>query len=294
VRLGLLVEAEEGLTWPAWRTLCRAADALGFASLRISDHLSSPWSEDRRGLEAWTALAVAAAETWRVLLGPLVSPVTFREPALVARMADSLHELSVGRFTLGLGLGWNRAEHEAFGVAFPPVAERARRLAETVERLRASKAAADVPVLIGGGGERATLPLVARHADAWNLTTGSAETVQAKTAVVARLCAELGRDVRQIRRSVAVGVLVGRDARELRERGWRMQQRIPPLAGVDIDAVPDAARSMGWVVGTAAEVVEQLRPLAEEGVQEVMLGIYDHADVRALELIADQVMPKLE
>src|SRR6185369_14798777 len=103
MRLGLLVEVEEGLTWARWRALFGAAETLGFESIAVSDHLCSPWSVERHGLDAWLALTVAAAETQRVRLGTLVSPVTFRPPAVLARMAESLFELSGGRLTVGLG-----------------------------------------------------------------------------------------------------------------------------------------------------------------------------------------------
>ena len=117
MRLGILVEVEEGLDWDHWRATCTAAERLGFDSVWLSDHLQSPWPDRPHGLETWTALTVAAAETRRIVLGPLVSPVMFREPAIVARMAESLHALAHGRFVLGLGLGWNADEHAAAGIA---------------------------------------------------------------------------------------------------------------------------------------------------------------------------------
>ncbi|GAC1315722.1 MAG: hypothetical protein NVSMB2_07830 [Chloroflexota bacterium] len=204
MHIGLLVESEQALNWQHWRALYRRADRDGFSSIRVSDHLASPWSDAQHGLEAWVALSVAAAETSRVRFGPLVSPVTFRAPALVARMAETLRDLSEGRFVLGLGLGWNADEHHRFGLPFPSTAERARLLDQAVPRIRAllgdasarpgwfpattrpverdpsepqPRLSADtrrVPILLGGSGKRWTLPLVARHADEWNVTTQAA------------------------------------------------------------------------------------------------------------------------
>jgi alkanesulfonate monooxygenase SsuD/methylene tetrahydromethanopterin reductase-like flavin-dependent oxidoreductase (luciferase family) len=287
MRIGLLLEGEEGLTWPDWRGVCSAAEELGFASVWISDHLASPWA-DRTGLEAWTALAVAAAETARVRFGPLVSPVTFRAPALVARMAEQLWELSQGRFTLGLGLGWNEQEHARFGVAFPSVGERVRLLEETVQRLEGK-----VPVLIGGSGEKATLPLVARYADEWNMTTASAEVVAHKTTVLSQLCRDVGRDPGAIKKSVAVGFLIGRDDAELRDRARRMQACVPPFADVPLEDVRRTAEEMGWLVGTPAELIERLKALDEVGVEEVLLGHYDPSDHAALELLAGEVLRRV-
>ena len=280
MKLGLLVEVEEGLTWQRWRAVFNAAEALGFESVWTSDHLCSAWTDARPGLESWTALAVAAAETRRIRLGPLVSPVTFREPAIVARMAESLHGLSQERFTLGLGLGWNRAEHAAYGIAFPPLAERARLLREI------ARCVDDVPVLIGGMGERSTLPLVTELADEWNMTTASAEVVRQRSTLLATLCAERGRDPMEIRRSVAVGYLIGRDAAELRERSRRLQAWVPPLAEVDIGGVPAKASSMGWLVGTPPHVRQQMRELEQAGIERIIFGHYDLDGGDALEVVS--------
>ncbi len=281
MKLGLLVEVEEGLTWPRWRAVFGAAEQLGFESVWTSDHLCSPWGGMQRGLEAWTALAVAAAETRRVRLGPLVSPVTFHQPAILTRMASGLAELSGGRFTLGLGLGWNRAEHDAFGIPFPGVAARAELLRATARLVHG------VPLLIGGMGERSTLPLVAELADEWNMTTASPEVVQQRSAVLARLCGDIGRNPAEIARSVAVGYLIGRDAAGLRERSQRMQEWVAPLAEVTLDEVPAKASAMGWLVGTTSEVVERMRALEAVGIYRIILGHYDLDDMDALELVSN-------
>jgi alkanesulfonate monooxygenase SsuD/methylene tetrahydromethanopterin reductase-like flavin-dependent oxidoreductase (luciferase family) len=293
MNLGVLVESEEGLTWERWRHIVSLAERLGFDSVTISDHLRSAHTTGARGIDPWLAMAVAAAATRRVRLGPLVSPITFYEPALVARMAESLQALSVDRFVLGLGLGWNADEHASLGIPFPPVAERMRRLGECIELLRQTLGERCVPVLIGGMGERSTLPLVARYADEWNLTTSSTAVYSGKSERLAAHCSALGRDARSIVRSVAVGVLVGRDAIELRERSRRMQGVFEPLASVSPESVPPAAREMGWVAGTPSDIAAQLGELRDAGVHRALLGHYLHDDDAALELIAADVMPKL-
>jgi alkanesulfonate monooxygenase SsuD/methylene tetrahydromethanopterin reductase-like flavin-dependent oxidoreductase (luciferase family) len=283
------VEAEEGLDWERWRTTCSAAERLGFESVWISDHLASAWSPRRHGLEPWVALSVAAAETNRVRLGPLVSPITFRQPAILARMAEALESLSHGRFVIGLGLGWNADEHAQFGIPFPPPSERTGLLVSTIQAL------GDVhsPLLIGGSGPRSTLPIVARHADEWNLTTASVDVYLERSRQLGEICAEVGRDPTSIRRSVAVGFLIGRTGDELRSRSLRMKELVPRLATVDTDAVAAAARAMGWVTGTPIEIVAALQPLANAGVDLAILGQYDPDDVAALETIATDVMPAL-
>ena len=310
MRLSVLLEVEEGLTWPQLRRVAAAVERLGFEGLWLSDHLDSLHQPGVGGLETWTALGVVAAETERIRLGPLVTPVTFRHPALVARMVAGLDVLSGGRMVLGLGAGWNDAEHRAYGVDFPPAAERTARLEEVIQvidRLQGDAPASfegryyrveavdarpkpvqrpRVPLLIGGGGERRTLPLAARYADEWNLTTADPALFRAKSARLDEACRAVGRDPRAIRRSVAVGFLIGADRRDLDERAGMFRTLVPRLAGVPPAAVPAAARELGWVVGTVDEVIEQLRRLAAAGVEEVVLNQYAFDDDAALALIA--------
>jgi alkanesulfonate monooxygenase SsuD/methylene tetrahydromethanopterin reductase-like flavin-dependent oxidoreductase (luciferase family) len=291
MKLGILVETEEGLNWEHWRSVVADAERLGFHSVWISDHFLSPWVADRHGIDPWLALAVAAAETRRVLLGTLVSPITFREPAIMARMAESVDDLSEGRFVLGLGLGWNAGEHHAAGIAFPSVTERRRRLKHGIELIRRILGERRVPLLIGGGGPGSTLPLVARYADHWNMTTNSAAAFSARSTLLADLCNEIGRDPRQITRSVAVGYLAGRDAADLDGRAERMRQIVPPLANVP--NVVEGTREMGWVTGTPGELITQLKTIGEAGVDVAILGHYDVSDAAALDLVAHEVMPNL-
>jgi alkanesulfonate monooxygenase SsuD/methylene tetrahydromethanopterin reductase-like flavin-dependent oxidoreductase (luciferase family) len=275
VKLGVLVESEEGLDWAHWRRTFEAVERLGFDSLWLSDHLESPWNHDRHGLDPFIALGVAAAETHRIRLGTLVSPITFREPIILARMAEAIAALAPGRFVLGLGLGWNREEHARHGLMLPPLRERERRLRDTLERVT------NVPVLLGGTGAT-ILRLAAARAHAWNVTTASPERF---VEVSARLLSE-----RRIERSIAAGVLIWRDDAERLRRSARIQERVPPLGEVPLEHVPDAARKREWLVGTPREIAGQLEALEAVGVELAILGHYDLEDVSALELIARDVM----
>jgi alkanesulfonate monooxygenase SsuD/methylene tetrahydromethanopterin reductase-like flavin-dependent oxidoreductase (luciferase family) len=191
----------------------------------------------------------------------------------MARMADTLDALSNGRFVVGLGLGWNAAEHTAAGIAFPSPADRARRLQRTIEHIRCEMGERRVRILVGGSGVRSTLPIVARYADEWNITTASPTDFAAASARLDVLCREMGRDPGEIERSAAMGVLVGRDVFDLRERAERMRRYVPPLASAD--DVVEAARGMGWLVGTAEDVRLGFARLAECGVERAILGHYD-------------------
>jgi alkanesulfonate monooxygenase SsuD/methylene tetrahydromethanopterin reductase-like flavin-dependent oxidoreductase (luciferase family) len=208
-------------------------------------------------------------------------------------MAEALYALSDGRFVIGLGLGWNDEEHARFGIPFPSVAGRVGLLEETIARVREVFGPVHTPLLIGGAGPNSTLPLVARHADEWNMTTTSVDLFRARSDRLDELCAEVERDPRTIQRSIAAGILIGRNSSELRERSARMQQVVPALTSVHLDEVGEAARARGWLVGTPSQVVEELRALSTAGVDRTILGHYDLEDVAALELIAEQVVPGL-
>lgn len=316
MQLGVLIEAEAGLTWDRWRRIVATVERLGFESLWLSDHFLSLSVAERESLECWVALTLAAAETTRVRLGPLVSPITFRHPALLARMALAVDDLSGGRLVLGVGAGWNDAEHRAYGLPYPSTRERLDRLEEGIEVIRRllrggpahyagryyqldgaelwPTAAPPPPLLIGGMGERRTLPLVARYADEWNLTTADPALYRAKSERLAACCAAIGRDPATIARSVAVGLLIGRDEAELRTRCETLQRLLPRLAPLSPTDVPDAMRAVGWVVGTPPEVVAHLRALAQAGVSRAMLQLTDQTDLAALELVAREVMPALK
>ena len=122
MKLGVLVESEEGLDWPRWRRRTSPPSGSGSTRCGCPTTCESPWSPESAWIGSVVALAVAAAETRRIRLGTLVSPITFRQPAIVARMAEAIDALAPGRFVLGLGLGWNADEHAAHGLAFPSVA----------------------------------------------------------------------------------------------------------------------------------------------------------------------------
>ena len=192
MKLGVMIEGQEGVTWDLWRQLTAKVEALGFESLWRSDHFMSLEDSSRDAIETWAALTLTAAETTRLRFGPLVCPMTFRHPSLLARMAASVDVLSGGRLVLGLGAGWNEHEHRAFGLPFPPLTERIDRLEEGIEvilrllgdgpahfngrhyQLNGSNPCPKpvqkprIPLIIGTTGAGRMLRVVARYADEWD------------------------------------------------------------------------------------------------------------------------------
>ena len=179
--------------------VAREADALGFDSVWLYDHLQPPPT-----FECWTSLAAVARETEHVRLGQIVTCNLYRNPALLGRMALTLDALSHGRALLGLGAGWDEDEYRAHGYPepWPAVGERLRLLDEGAAAAR--RVAPAIPLLIGGQGERVLLRLVAKHADACNLTDPPDPAhYRQKLAVLARHCEELGRDPAEILKTAA-------------------------------------------------------------------------------------------
>ena len=315
MKLGVMIEGQEGLNWERWRAIMARVEELGYESLWRSDHFMSLFGAERDALETWVSLTLTAVETSRLRFGPLVCSMTFRHPSLLARMAAQVDELSGGRLVLGVGAGWNEPEHRAFGIPFPPVKQRMDMLEEGIEvllRLFSDEPASydgryftlehavmlpksaqrpRPPLLVGGAGERRTLKIVARYADEWNMLGVDPAVHRAKSEVLAAHCRAIGRDPGEIDHSVMAGFIIGGSDRERRQRSEALQRVLPNLGRLGVDEVTEAVRGRGWLVCTPDEAVAQLRAIAAEGVERVMLQHHDQTDFDVLELIAREVMP---
>jgi alkanesulfonate monooxygenase SsuD/methylene tetrahydromethanopterin reductase-like flavin-dependent oxidoreductase (luciferase family) len=251
--------------------------------------------EGRRSLQTWIALALAAEWSERIQIGPMVSPITFYVPAVLARMALAVDELAAGRLLLGVGTGWNQLEHEAMGIPFPSLRERFDMLEAGIARIRSVAGGHRIPILIGGGGEKRTLAIAAREASEWNLLGHDADDYRAKSALLDERCREVGRDPSEIRRSQMAGYLIGRDEAALEARALRLAEVLPSLQGESAAAIVSWLREQTgrWFAGTPEEIVEKLRPYVAAGVDLFMFQHYLLDDVEGLELVATEVMPRL-
>ena len=151
MRLALMIEGQEGVSWEHWLALAEACEEHGIEALFRSDHYLSPTDPARVALDAWAVIPALAAKTERIELGTLVSPVTFRPAAVLANVSKTANEVSRGRVSLGMGTGWMEAEHEVFGFAFPPMQERLRLFREQIEAVRGFWGDGPRPHLIVGG-----------------------------------------------------------------------------------------------------------------------------------------------
>jgi alkanesulfonate monooxygenase SsuD/methylene tetrahydromethanopterin reductase-like flavin-dependent oxidoreductase (luciferase family) len=297
-KIGIMIEGQEGLTWDRWRLICHDAEALGFNSLRRSDHLFSVMGVvERDCIECWSSLALAAEWTKEIEFGPMVSPMTFRPPALLARMATTVDLLSGGRLILGVGGGWYEREHVENGIPFLTLGGRMDLLEEGIKTIRATWQKANpkptrgtIPLLMGGRGEKRALPMVAREAVEWNLSHLDADEYLQKRKVLDAACQAIGRDPSSIRHSVMVNILIGRNRAEVRERALRMRDIIPSLKGLDTDDVLAAVGKSG-LVGTTEEITEQIRKHSALGVDLFLFQHFLLDDRDALKLLASDVIP---
>ena len=305
-QIGIMIEAPEGLNWPRWKRILRTAEDCGFQSVFRSDHFTHSTGEDRDSLELWMSLAYAASHTRTIELGSLVAPVTFRHPSMNARYAAAVDDLSGGRLVFGMGVGWQEREHRRFGIPFPDASRRYAMLEEALELTRLllnSEApsqfqgahfqledaillprparAGGPPILIGGNGPRKTLPLAAKYADEWNADFVNVATYKQRRALMERFLAERGRSPQDMKFSLKTRVMYRPTQAQLnaflRESG----------------VGDEALREGRLIVGTAAEIVDQIGARAEAGVERLMLAWPDMDDMENLELFARDVLPQV-
>ena len=287
MRVALMIEGQEGVTWEHWLALARACETHGIEALFRSDHYLSQTDPARPALDAWAVLSALAARTAGLELGSLVSPVTFRPAAVLANSSATANEISGGRVTLGMGTGWMAAEHEAFGFRFPPMPERVALFREQIEAVRGYWDGKQRPrLIVGGSALSGTTRPAARFADEYNTIMATPEECAARREKVARACEREGRE--PIPLSLMTGCAIGRDEAEARDRIRRRLER----AGQDAD--PDAykeQRGSAAVLGTVEEAAERLRAFERAGVERVMLQHLDHTDLDMVELIGRELAP---
>jgi F420-dependent oxidoreductase-like protein len=275
MRLCVMVEGQEGVTWDDWLALARTSEEYGYEALFRSDHYGPVIGQQERGsLDAWATIAGLAAVTSTVRLGTLVSPATFRHPSVLAKSAVSADHISGGRIEVGMGAGWNEAEHRRYGFPFPPTRERMDIFAEQLEivhrqwksepfsfegehyRLADSDPrpkpvqSPHPPLIVGGSGGPRSVALAARWADEYNTVSPSPEECRALRERIAEACA-------------------------------RENRQPPPLS------------VMTGLIREPDEALRRLGELAEAGVERVMLQHLEHTDLDVLRLIAEEVAPQL-
>src|SRR6266542_1130515 len=289
MRFALMIEPQQGMSYADQLALARRAEAAGFESLFRSDHYESfPGATDKMTTDAWAVLAGLARDTTTIRLGTLVSPIAFRQPGNLAKVAVTVDEMSGGRIDVGVGAGWHEDEHRRHGFPVPPLADRATkreeertvfdgRLYNVSDAPFRPKPTRRIHVITGGEGAPRGLRIAARHADEFNLSSASPEHAARKFRELDRACEAIGRDPATIVHSAMVGALVGADAAEVQRRGAELMVLMGAgsvggrsEAGTDAEGWL-AQRRPRWIVGTPDEAREKVARYVEAGCQRIML-----------------------
>lgn len=313
MQVGIIVGEAAPLSWDRWRHIVALVERCGFHTLFRSDHYFNGVQKD--AIDVYLSFVLAATESRHLRFGPLVSPVTFREPVNVGRMAQQLDALSHGRFIMGLGVGWFDAEHRIYGIDYPPLKERYERLDDAIElmkvlwydnpgnysgryyRLDGTDSQPHPPpgrpkILIGGSGPERTLRAVARHAHEWNATGMTIENYRDAVATLERHCGEEGRDPAEIRRSMLLFTNIAPTARLRELVGQRAVDMFAPGSGLTFDQMAaEGGRRM--FNGSVDQLVDELGKLAELGLREIVFEHFLTETDDVVEWISEVVMPQV-
>jgi alkanesulfonate monooxygenase SsuD/methylene tetrahydromethanopterin reductase-like flavin-dependent oxidoreductase (luciferase family) len=280
-----MIEGQEGVTWPQWVALARAAEEAQLDAHFRSDHYRSIVRGEPAGaLDAWATLAALAARTERIRLGTLVSPVTFRSASVLAKNVVTVDHVSGGRVELGIGAGWYEAEHDTYGFRFGTARERLDALDRQLAEIRRQwTVAGDVqpkplqrphpPIVVGGRAKPRTVRAAVAHADEYNTLFPTLEDARAHRRILDDAARAAGRE--RLRVSMMAACVVGQDGRELAERldAWRRRT--------------GRAGESPQLCGTPEQVVERLRDYEQAGVERAMLQHVVHEDVGMVALLGE-------
>ena len=305
----VFVEPQQGASYSDQLAVAQTAESLGFSAFFRSDHYSAMSGDGLPGpTDSWVTLGGIARETSSIRLGTLVTSATFRHPGPLAISVAQVDEMSNGRVEFGIGTGWFEAEHVAYAIPFPPLRERFARLTEQLELITglwtspvgetfdyagAHYAVNDSPalpkpvqrphppILIGGLGANRTPSLAATFADEFNVPFASLDAIKTQYERVREAVDSVGRPADSMTYSAAFVVCAGRDEAEISRRADAIGREL------------DELRSNSPLVGAPNEIVEQLGPFADIGVQRVYLQLLDLSDLEHLHLFADEVNRQL-
>jgi len=311
MRYALMTEPQQGLSYDEILAAARTAEEAGIEAFFRSDHYASfPGGSGKPTTDAWATLAGLARETRTIRLGTLVSPVTFRLPGNLAKVIQTVDEMSGGRVEAGFGAGWNEDEHAQLGLRFPSIGERYDMLEEEMAiihglwteadgwsfegkhwQVKGAKRHGEIArggrrhphIVFGGKGGPRLASLVATYGDEFNLNSASPDDAPDAYARVRAACAEVGRDPDEVVYSAMTGVLVAETEGDLRTRVADLLSAIGQ-SGTDGDAWL-AERRKRWVMGTPDQALERVAALEAQGTQRIMLQDFVPRDLDHIRLM---------
>jgi F420-dependent oxidoreductase-like protein len=290
------------------KDLILIAENAGFDSFWVMDHfhqIKFVGSPDEPMLESWTTISALAGMTTKIKLGTLVTGIVYRHPAILAKISATLDVLSKGRLFMGIGAAWNQEESFAYGIPFPPTKERLLRLEEVIQIILKmwTKSTATFngkyyqikdaycnpkpiqkphpPIMVGGGGERNTLRIVAKYADACNLF-GSIETIKRKLSILKEHCKNVGRDYDSILKTKLGIVLIDNDKEVLNKRVNEL-----------FKGMPNEQIREFVIYGTQEEVLREMESFENAGIEYFIVDLDPSRELEQLELFADKIMKNI-
>lgn len=305
MRINLMIEGQESVTWDQWVALATTVEEVGLEGLFRSDHYQSVASKrERSSLDAWSTLAALAVHTERIRLGTLVSPASFRHPSVLAKSVVTTDHIAGGRVELGMGAGWHELEHRTYGFPFHDIGTRYDVFEEQIEivrrqfeeesfdfdgahyhleqaEARPKPVQARLPIIVGGHAGPRGARIAARWADEYNTTFPSVDDARERRERIARACEEQGRAPLPF--SIMTGCLIGEDEAEFRDRAARLHERSGREG--DVDGWLDSLRDQ-WVLGTLEQAGEKLAAYAAAGVDRFMLQHQLHDDLDMVRLLS--------
>ena len=323
MRFALMIEAQMGLSYEDHLTLALRAEAAGFETLFRSDHYASfPGSSEQDTTDAWAIIAGLARETSTIGLGTLVSPVTFRHPGNFVKLVTTIDHMSGGRLEIGVGAGWNEADHLPLGLEFPPISERADLLEDQLALLHGLWAEPDgwdhdghevrvrggalrprpveAPgrprengrvrprIITGSEGSPRGYRIAARWSDEFNLSSTSPEDSPTKQAALDEACRAIGRDPSTLTRSAMVGVLMGANDADVDRRASALLAGFGQSGGSGRDWLNK--RRSRWIIGTPDEARATVARFAEAGIERIMVQDFIPLDGEMIDLMGEELI----
>jgi F420-dependent oxidoreductase-like protein len=308
--LDLMIEGQNGITWPQWRAIAAACERHGIPALFRSDHYLhfDERFPERGSLDALGTLAALAGVTTTLRLGTLVSPATFRHPSELAKLATTVDHASDGRFELGLGAGWFEREHTTYGFEYYDLRTRIERLAEQLEILQGNWGPGPFsfagkhyrlvdldaqpkpvqrphpPLIMGGSAKPKVAALAARFADEYNTAWASPAEFAAVKGRIDAACERAGREPMPV--SLMMGIVVGDGETDLRAR----VSRAAAFRGMDAETF-SREPPRGWIVGTVEQVGDELRALQAAGGSRMMCQTLPSEDLEFVEILGRRLAP---
>jgi alkanesulfonate monooxygenase SsuD/methylene tetrahydromethanopterin reductase-like flavin-dependent oxidoreductase (luciferase family) len=314
MKLSISIEGLFGLSWPRWKLLTSEIEQFGFYGSYCSDHFA-PWAAPIvDSLDVYIALAYLASHSQQVQMGTMVSPLSMRDPVMMARQAVGIDELSGGRMILGVGAGWNEYEHTTFGYELADIKTRMDRLEEGLEvitrlirsdepvtfsgRFFQLREARLLPrpqrptrIMVAARATKRSLPLVARYADVWNFNSTSVEVFQEQNVLLDDLLDKAGRKPGDVKRTAAFAAFCWRDDDE-RKRIEDAVLRVPHFAAIPRDDLWNTVRTnFDAIAGSSEQVVERFRALEAAGVEEIVVQYPTPDSSEILHAFGEAVLP---